>query len=109
MKLAVLQRIIQAGQNSEIDSRPSAVADVWKIARTVGGDHIEYNPSEFSNRIRHYLKLQLRQYDKKITPWYSTVIKRIDQIYTTDEVIAAFEAAWNDVTREIKRETIKIL
>lgn len=109
LKLAVLQKVINAGENNN-EQMPPAIADVWKVARTVGGSHLEYNPEHFRDRIVSYLKLRLREHDKEIRPFYNKLrIKRIDRIYTPDEVIDAFRKAWNDVTKEIKQETIKVL
>lgn len=113
LKLAVLQRVINAGETDK-ENAARALADVWKVARTVGGNYLEYDPVEFSERICHYLRLRLTDHNKAIIPWYkrwtrTPKIKRIDEIYTADEVVDAFRKAWNDVTREIKRKTIKVL
>jgi hypothetical protein len=110
MKLAVLQRIIRAGEKNPNRDEEPAHADVWKIARTVGGDRLEYDPEEFMRRLLDNLELRLHEHDKEIhSRWNKNKVKRVERLYTPDEVVGAFKKAWNDVTREIKRETIKIV
>jgi len=109
MKLAVLQRIIRAGEKNP-NRNETAITDVWQIAKTIGGDSLEYDPEEFSRRLIECLELRLREHDKEIFSFFNKLkVKRIDRIYTSEEVIIAFKRAWNDVTRAIKKKTIKVL
>lgn len=110
MKLAVLQRIIRAGEKNPNRDEEPAHADVWKVARTVGGDMLEYDPEQFMGLLLDSLELRLREHDKQIPSfWNKDKVKRVDRLYTPDQVVDAFKKAWNDVTRAIKRETIKIV
>jgi len=109
MKLAVIQRVIRAGERDSDKGEAPAPVDVWKVARTYGGDYLQYDPEMFSRRILEYLELRLREHDKEIPSfWNKNKIKRVDRTYTSDEVVDAFKKAWNDLAKEIKRETIKI-
>lgn len=110
MKLAVLRRLVRAGEANPEKEDEVAKADVWAVARTVGGDFLEYDPDEFSRRILECLELRLNEHNKeRMSFWNKDVVKRVDRIYTPEEVVDAFKKAWNDVTKAIKMETIKVL
>lgn len=109
MKLAVLQRIIRAGEQKPNSDDAPAKVDVWQVARTIGGDYLEYDPEEFSRRILACLKIRIREFDKERCYPFSKKVRKVDRLYTPDEVTEAFKRAWNDVTKAIKTETIKVL
>ena len=110
MKLVVIQKIIRAGERRPDSDDAPAIADVWKVARTIGGDSLEYSPDEFLSRLMSCFKIRLKEYDKDVMSfWNKDKVKRVDRNYKPDEVLEAFKLAWNDVTRAIKKETIKVM